>query len=148
MPSVSEKFRDLCESGLAAGTVSNTIIEEAESTLKIIFPSQYRMFLQEFGAVVAQGIELYGVIDPAKNDPPMWQHVVETTLQLRGWKQSGSEIREFFPISDDGTGVYFYIDATPNAHAEVWAIGPGTKRVVASSLHEFETEYTAGKLAI
>lgn len=148
MPSASEKFRVLCESGLAAGPVSDAIIGGAESTLKIIFPSQYRLFLQEFGAVMAQGIQLYGIVDPAKNDPPMWQQVVDTTLQLRGWKQSGSEIREFFPVSDDGTGVYFYLDATPNAHGEVWAIGPGIKRVVASSLHEFAAEYAAGTLAI
>lgn len=148
MSTVTEQFHELCKSGIVAGPPLTSQIIEAEAVLEVAFPDQYRTFLQEYGAVVAQCIEIYGVIDPVKNDPPMWHHVVETALKLRAWRQSGSENKNFIPISDDGMGVYFYIDASSGSSAEVWAIGPGIEQVVASNLYEFAISYSCGKLAM
>ncbi|MBQ2262139.1 MAG: SMI1/KNR4 family protein [Loktanella sp.] len=145
---VFEKFRDLCENGIVAGPASDTQIKDAETALRVVFPDQYRTFLRGYGALVAQGIEIYGIIYPVKNDPPMWQQVVETTLQLRSWKQAGSENSGMIPISQDGAGNYFYLEAASETQARVWAIGPGIELVVASSLHEFATEYASGRLVI
>jgi hypothetical protein len=111
-----------------------------------VFPAQYRAFLQEFGAILVQGVEIYGITEPNKNAPPMWQEVVDVTQQLRNIKQAGTEDRNLVPISDDGMGVYFFLNTKKYDNAEILAIGAGVEAIVAANLHEFVTTYSLGKL--
>jgi hypothetical protein len=142
----SELFRDLCSSGLTPGAAPLTIIAEAESRLGVTFPDEYRDFLGEFGALLAQGIEIYGLLSLELNDPPMWQSVVEVTQNLKEMKQAGTERTALVPVSDDGMGVYFFMDTTFAKNAEVLAIGPGVERKVANKLDEFALALASGTL--
>ena len=133
---------------MVAGPVSDAEMTAAEDVLGVVFPTQYRDFLAEFGAVLVKGLEIYGLVDAAKNDPPLWNDVVDVTGQLRDWGQVGTERNCFLPISDDGTGVYFYLDTERSDLAEIWAIGPGIKRIVAGDLHQFAMDFTERNLAL
>jgi len=122
------------------------MIAEAEGNLGIIFPAEYREFLEEFGAIIAQGIEIYGVLPLELDGPPMWQSVVEVAKALTSLKQAGTERRPLLPISDDGLGVYFFMDTSVAKNAEVLAIGPGVERKVANKLDEFALALASGTL--
>jgi len=99
MNSTENEFRTLCQNGITAGAVAPSKVNHAEKSLGVVFPTEYRAFLQEFGAILVQGIEIYGIIEPNKNDPPMWQEVVDITQRLRNMKQAGTEYHNLVPIS-------------------------------------------------
>ncbi|WWR45330.1 SMI1/KNR4 family protein [Roseovarius sp. S88] len=143
---MTQDFRKLCETGLVSGGVCPTLIAEAQETLGVVFPAAYREFLEEFGAVMAKGFQIYGIIERSKNDPPMWQQVVDECRKLREWQQVGTERRHFIPISDDGMGVYFFLDTDPSGNGEVHAVGPGVDQIISKNLDDFAIGYALGRL--
>ena len=146
MSSIDHDFRALCQKGISAGPVSIESIRNAETVLGVEFPAHYIEFLKEFGAVLLEGVEIFGLVDPGENDPPMWQDVVDVTIQLRGWNQAGSERKNFIPISEDGTGVYYYLETGQANVSNVWAVGQGVEKMVAENLHQFTLNSISGKL--
>jgi cell wall assembly regulator SMI1 len=148
MATAREELEILCRKGEVSGPVNVTAIEQAEAELGVQFPLEYREFLKKFGAVIADGIEVYGLPNSDTNDPPMWQDVVAVTNELRNWGQAGTERKGFVPICDDGTGVYFFLDTTKSPKTEIWAIGPGVEKMVLSSFSEFLVDLSNGKITI
>lgn len=142
-------FESLCRLGEVSGPVSFEAIAHAEEALEVRFPNEYKEFLNEFGAACFDGMEIYGLPDPEKNDPPLWQSVIHVTQQLRKLGQVEADKKILVPFSDDGTGVYFYFDTAVSPDTRVWAIGPGLERIVASSLYDFVIDMTAaGKVTL
>lgn len=143
---MKEQFDLLCAAGEIAGPCTEGQITDAERELNVQFPQQYRNFLSEYGAIVANGIELYG-LPPTNNDEmPLWQHVVEVSKQLVGWGQAGTENASFIPIAEDGTGVYFYLDTSSAPQTKIIAIGPGVEKLVGSDLFEFAVRLSKGEI--
>lgn len=140
-------FRSLCEGGICAGPVSSERMTDAETALNVEFPDPFKAFLGEFGAVLCEGVEIYGLVDPARNDPPMWQDLVDVTTRLRAWGQAGTERKSLLPISDDGTGVYFYLDTEHSEPSDVWAIGSGVDQIVATGFYQFVVDFSKGRLS-
>ena len=148
MKQTREHFDLLCTEGEVAGPASNADIAQAEAELGVEFPKEYRDFLLQYGAVLASGVEVYGLIPKnVNNDPPLWQDVVNVTKELRGWGQAGTEKNELIPISEDGTGVYFYLDTSEAPRTKVCAIGPGVEKVFDTDLFSFLTDLGEGELA-
>ena len=147
MTSTKEAFQLMCQNGMAAGAASAVNIAKAEAELGVLFPAQYKEFLAEFGAVLVESLEIYGLVDPVINDPPMWVDVVDVTKKLREWEQAGTERKHLLPISDDGTGVYFFLNTAHFNNSEIWGIGPGIDEVVANCLYQFAADHLAGNLS-
>lgn len=138
------RFVNLCAQGACSGPATQAVIDQAETALGVRFPRQYREFLSQFGAGVFDGATLYGLPDPLTNEPPLWEDVVHVTQQLRGWGQAGTENPANVPISDDGTGVYFFLDTSVAPEVRVVAVGPGVDREVGSDLFEFVVTLAEG----
>ncbi len=143
---VNQKFEEVCASGEVSGPISEPVIFAAETELKVRFPKQYRDFLARFGSGLFAGFEVYGLPDPEKNDPPLWQDVVEVTKQLREWEQAGAENPNYVPITEDGTGVYFFLDTAASPNTKILAIGPGVEQVVSSDLFAFFVGLSEGSI--
>jgi hypothetical protein len=128
-----EGFDLLCKEGDVSGSVDDEAIAQAEAALGVRFPAEYCELLRQYGAIVAPGLDVYGLIPKStKNDPPIWHDVVTVTNELRGWHQVGTEKKEFIPISGDGTGVYFYLDTSEAPRTKICAVGPGVEIFVPS----------------
>ncbi len=136
----------LLEDGVVAGPAPNGAIAAAEAGLGVTFPDQYRDFLERYGAALIGGVEIYGIVDASKNDPPLWQDVRTATGRLREHRQVGTENAQYLLISEDGTGVYFYLNTGAAPDVEVWAIGPGVRRAVSKDLYEFVLDVAGGRL--
>jgi len=141
------EFSNLCAEGEISGPCTKEAIEKAEAVLHLRFRDQYRHFLANFGSMLASGIEIYGLPDPIKNDPPLWQDVVTVTKQLRDWEQAGSDNPAYVPIAEDGTGVYFFLDTREAPNTKVIAVGPGVEVEVSDDLFEFAVDLSQGKIA-
>lgn len=140
-------FDLLCRDAEVSGAVDKSTIDYAEVLLGITFPDEYREFLTRYGAVVAHGFEVYGLLkDAAANNPPIWQDVVSVTQDLRKMGQAGTERNELVPFTDDGTGVYFYFDTSLAPKTKIVAIGPGVMWECDRSLFLFLVELAQGKL--
>lgn len=146
MSALAKNFRTLCLSGECAGRVALDQISRVEDELGVSLPPEYKSFLEEFGAMVAPGIEIYGVFQNTSDDAPMWQSVVEVTKSLRVWQQVGAEREGYLPISDDGMGTYFFLDTTSGRNAQIFAIGPGVNIKVADNFVEFVVRFAEGSL--
>lgn len=124
-----EDFDVLCNQGEISGPVDDTQIGKAEAELGVEFPTEYRELLRQYGAVIARGVQVYGLLPKeVNNSPPLWQDVVSVTNELRDCGQVGTERPGFIPISDDGTGVYFYLDTSEAPKTTIYAIGPGVEK--------------------
>ncbi len=143
---MNQKFEEICAGGEIFGPIPETTIAEAEAGLNVRFPQQYRDFLQRFGSGFFAGIEIYGLPDPEKNDPPLWQDVLKVTKQLREWGQAGAENPAYIPITEDGTGVYFFLDTAASPSTKILAIGPGIERTVSSDLFDFVVDLSEGRV--
>lgn len=143
-----ENFDLLCAEGEVAGPASNADIARAEAELGVKFPEEYREILLKYGAIIAPGVGVYGLIPKnVNNDPPLWQDIVSVTKELRGWGQAGAEEQNLIPISEDGTGVYFYLDTSESPKTRIVAVGPGVEKVFDADLFSFLTDLAAGELA-
>jgi cell wall assembly regulator SMI1 len=145
---MKEEFDQLCSAGETSGPCTEKQIADAELELKVQLPSQYRSFLSEYGAVVANGVELYGLPNIGADEMPLWQDVVKVKKQLVDWGQAGSENPSFVPITEDGTGVYFYLDASSAPETKIIAVGAGIEKTVSSDLFEFAVQMSKGEVAI
>lgn len=148
MMDTKQKFEDMCIAGEMSGPNSEDNIVAAETELNLRFPRQYRDFLKRFGSGLFGGCEVYGLPDPEKNDPPVWQDVVKVTKQLREWEQVGTENPAYVPISDDGTGIYFFLDTKVSPSTKILAIGPGVERVVSFDLFAFFIDLSEGRIRL
>lgn len=148
MHAVRERFDQLCRNGQVFGPVNDLAIAEAETELGVYFPTEYRELLGRYGAVLAKGIEVYGLPAVDEQAPPLWQNVVDVTKQLREWGQAGAEQHHFIPICDDGTAVYFYLDTSVSPLTKIRAFGAGIAKVFDVSLFEFLVALADGKIRI
>lgn len=147
MRSERESFDLLCKEGDVAGAVDGEAIERAETALGVKFPTEYRELLRQYGAVLAPGLEVYGLPPKADNDEaPIWQNVVSVTYELRRLGQVGTENQEFIPVSDDGAGVYFYLDTSKIPKTRILALGPGVEKEFDNGLFSFLVDLAEGKL--
>ena len=138
-------FRDLIARGERAGSVASKVVDAAEAELGVTFPDQYRDFVQRYGAAILPGAEIYGLVERAQNDPPVWVDVRRLTGDLRRQRQAGSENLEYLPVTEDGTGIYFYFNTRAAPNTEIWAVGPGIHRLVSRDFHEFTVKLASGR---
>ncbi|UOO82749.1 SMI1/KNR4 family protein [Uruburuella testudinis] len=125
--SQSEKF----------GAVSEDTVMSAENELGVSFPEEYKQFLYNFGALIGNGIEIYGLPIHTNDTPPLWQNVVTVTKRLREYHQVGTEDSKFIPISSDGMDMNYFMNTNKHPYMEIWAIGHETKIKIASNLNDF-----------
>jgi hypothetical protein len=138
-------FERMCASGVVSGPVAEVDIDRAQTELGVVFPSAYREVLKRYGAVLIQGAEIYGLPDPLRNEPPLWINVVSVAKELQRSKQVGAEDRSFIPFSEDGTGVYFFFNTRASPRDEIWAIGPGVKKLASDDLYGFIVDRANGR---
>ncbi|GAB2204989.1 hypothetical protein ROS1_18050 [Roseibium sp. ROS1] len=146
--SYNRKFEEMCAGGEVYGPVPEAAVAAAEADLGVRFPEQYRDFLQRFGSGLIGGVEIYGLPGFEKNDPPLWQDVTKVTKQFRDWGQAGAENPAYIPISDDGTGIYFFLDTKASPRTKILAIGPGVERAISSDLFTFFVDLSEGRIQL
>ena len=117
------------------------MIAAAERELGVEFPSSYRWFLSTYGAAVCDGFEVAGLFEGGHEDePPLWSHVVTSTLQLRRAAR-GNLPSAYVAISDDGGDYKFYLDTSrrdSRNECPVVVLGPGAEDVtIAEEFSEF-----------
>lgn len=148
-PSIADDaFHKLALAGEIAGGASDAEIEAAETKLGLVFPQKYRDFLRSYGAALLPGAEIFGLVDATRNNPPLWTDIREVTEQLRSEGQVGAEDGCFLPISEDGTGIYFYLKTSTAPGVEIWAVGLGVRQLVADDLYVFASELASGQLTL
>jgi SMI1-KNR4 cell-wall len=135
--STESTFHDLCREGLSSGPAAPEIVSQAESDLGVVFPGAYREFLMAFGSLVGRGFEIYGLPPQHNEASRTWQSVVEVNKRLRKMHQAGTDKPGFIAVSDDGMGVYFYLDTNAAPETPIWAIGPGVEKRIAASIGDF-----------
>lgn len=140
------EFVDLLASGHSAGPVPAQEVEAAEQELGVCFPKQYRDFLMRYGAILAPGLEIYGLVEPVLNDPPLWTDIRRETRRLRTVGQVGTEYASFLPIADDGFGNYYFLNTAAAQEGEIWMIGPYGREIVSTNLYDFALRRSAGSL--
>lgn len=149
MPGANElAFLDMMAQAECVGPVSSEVVDAAEAELELAFPDQYRDFVQGYGAALLPGAELYGVVTQARSDPPVWVDVRQMTRALRQQGQAGAEDISYLPVSEDGTGIYFYFNTRASPGTEIWAVGPGVHRLVSKDFHEFAVELASGRIGL
>ncbi|CAN5133590.1 hypothetical protein BH11PSE2_BH11PSE2_16860 [soil metagenome] len=140
-----QAFHELLSRGEVSGPVSNPVVEQVEAELGVSLPDQYRAFLRRYGAAVVPGAAIYGIVE-APNEPPLWSDVRPLTVELRDRRQAGAEDCSFIPVSEDGTGIYFYLNTCAAPRTEVWAVGPGVNCLVSDDLRDFVLGLAKGTL--
>lgn len=126
------------------GQVDEQSIENAEQVLQITFPNQYKYLLKNFGAIINDACEIYGLPIAQENECPLWQNVIEVNQGLRKRQQIGTENHHFIAISDDGMDTYYFLD-TQNVHnAPIWAINHHERKCVAKNLLEWIMQMKCG----
>lgn len=134
---MNKEFKEICNKSEAYGKISEQYIDYAEKELGVSFPKEYRNFLLEFGAVLGDGFEIYGLVPELNQDePPIWQNVVAVTHHIRSFNQVGTEDRHMIPISSDGMDTYYFINSK-SSDTEIWAVNYEEKKLIASNLLEF-----------
>ena len=127
----------ILRSGVIAGPVSPLMIANAQEALGVAFPTEYTEFLREFGSVLFDGCELYGMSVQNEDGPPLWQDVVVATKDFREQKGLTCNDQYLIPISDDGMDCTFFLNTMKSPKTEIVAWGPGVNKCVAKSLSEF-----------
>lgn len=134
---MNKEFKEICKKSEVYGAIPVRCIEQAEEELDVSFPKEYRNFLLEFGAVLGDGFEIYGLVpDKNPNEPLIWQNVITVTKEVRLFKQPGSEDINMIPISSDGMDTYYFINGK-NPNTEIWAINHSEKKMIVSNLLDF-----------
>lgn len=141
-------FDKLCKMGHISGPVTDVRIINAEADLGVRFPDEYRVFLQKYGAVLADSVAIYGLCDVVEDEPPLYQDVTAVTKQLRNWQQAGADRPSFIAFCDDGTGVYFFMDTSASPETQIWAIGPGIERTFQQGLFRFSLDLSEGRIIL
>lgn len=141
-----DRFDQLCAQGDVSGPAPEAAIARAEAALGLTFPPEYRGLLARHGAVLADGLEFYG-LPGGDNDPPFWEDVVRVNAALRAQGQAGTERPGFLAICDDGCDAYFFLD-TLAPGGRVVAIGPGVEEVFDQGLFAFLLDYAEGRIGV
>ncbi len=126
---------------IIAGACSPADIKRAELALGVSITGEYKEFLLNHGALIANGKSIYGLFDLSSNDPPLWDDLIDVNIMLRKNNQIGSENRNFIAISDDGQGTYYFLD-TKSSNTNIHAIGPDVNKIVSTSLDDFISNYS------
>ncbi|MFY7751235.1 MAG: SMI1/KNR4 family protein [Exiguobacterium acetylicum] len=146
----SAEFKNVMNRATVAGPASDEMIDDAESKLSLQFPSEYRAFLKEYGAAMRTGFEIAGIFADDDDGAPMWRQIVQATQRLRK-SVNGMLPESLIPISDDGCGVAYYIDASKcnEDGCDVIAYGSGIDgKTVAGSLEEFVLKVARDELNV
>lgn len=136
---VSPAFVLLMSRSSVAGPVAEERVREAEATLSVKFPPEYRTFVRSYGAVMGRGFDIAGLFVEDRLSPPLWRDVVKATRAFRR-SVDGNLPEALIPIAEDGQGVTFCIDTRVQEEggSGVVAYGPGVDGVtVADSVEEF-----------
>ncbi|MFN3688931.1 SMI1/KNR4 family protein [Salinarimonas sp.] len=139
-----DRFRELCQQGISPGPASEESIRSIETQLGIRFPRDYREFLQEFGACILDGLEIYGIIE-RDMDQQLWQNVGQVAQHFYEFDLNYKN-RALIPITEDGTGCYSCINANKSRETEIVAIGPGVDSVISYEFFEFVLALKENKL--
>lgn len=139
------EYQEFLNGLTSAGGASEENIKQAEQELNVRFPKSYRQFLADYGAVVGNGFEVAGLFDLSEDEPPMWRHITSATKQHR--RVAGGALSEtLLPISDNGTGITFFLQTAIEENGHVIAYGPGVDcSLVASSFEEFILKCASGE---
>lgn len=78
----------------------------------------------------------------------MWENVVDVTKRLRELGQAGLEDKNFIPFSDDGMGVYFFLNTEKSPDTEIHVIGPGVCKMISNDFCEFVVSFSDGKISL
>ena len=135
----SAEFNEAMSNATVAAPATDEMIQAAESRLSLQFPPEYRTFLREYGAAMGAGFEIAGLFQDDDAGPPLWRDIVTATERFRK-SVNGTLPETLIPVSDDGCGVAYYIDASEQnqSGSKVIAYGPGIDgKTVAVSLEEF-----------
>lgn len=102
-------------------------IAEAENQLGLIFSDEYKLYLKNFGAIMADGIELSGIAKSAH------RNVVELTKQER--KLNPNISADMYVIENTGIdGIMIW----QNSNGTIYKSTPNAKPVkIAPSLHTY-----------
>jgi len=93
---------------LSTGGASDTLIEQAEVTLGVKFPADYKYFLQKYGSLSFESEEFYGLTHlglKAKSIPC-------TLFATKSAVKSGDISEKMIKIKSTGYGPVFSIDLT------------------------------------
>jgi len=146
----SAEFKEVMSNATVAGPASEEMIQAAESQLSSQFPPEYRRFHKEYGSAMGTGFEIAGIFVDDDSGPPLWRDIVKATERFRK-SVNGMLPETLIPISDDGCGVAYYIDASnqDETSCDVVAYGPGIDgKTVAGSLEEFVLKVARDELDV
>ncbi len=106
----------------------------AESSMRLGFPSSYRVFLKRCGAFNTGYTRIYGVVDPTEDPDRRFADVVYLTDLHRTVESLGvSDLTQIIFIADDENGYFFYSDATESNGEKIpiymWTEDVNRKRV-------------------
>jgi hypothetical protein len=150
--SILDRLKRAIADGKHPGPVAEPDIAAAERELGIRFPTSYRVFLKHFGAAwLPSSYEVAGLGPGRCTDPtpPLWEHVVDVTAQIRRASR-GLIPKEYIRFSGDGGDYAFYLDTGhvgANGESPVVVLGPGRDGVIiAHSFVEFVERAVSGRL--
>src|SRR5882672_4626946 len=110
--SILDRLKGAIADGKRSGPVAEADIAAAEAELGVRFPTSYRVFLKHFGAAwLPSSFEVAGLGPGRCTDPtpPLWEHVVDVTAQMRRASR-GFIPHEYIRFSSDGGDYAFYLD--------------------------------------
>lgn len=126
MSEIIEKIKKLPDI-LALKPATQEEVFAAEKALKLAFSSDYKEYLLEFGAILAEGTELTGIAQSAH------RHVVAVTKQA--WDLNPLVSQEFYVVENTAVdGIVIWQDST----STVYKSAPNTvASKIASSLSSY-----------
>jgi hypothetical protein len=148
--SILDHLKRAIGDGKHPGPVAEADIAAVEQELGVRFPTSYRVFLKHFGAVwLPSSFEVAGLGPGRCTDPtpPLWEHVIDVTAQMRRASR-GFIPNAYIRFSSDGRDYAFYFDTAnvdANEESPVVVLGPGRDALItAHSFVEFVERAVSG----
>ncbi len=135
-----EIFERVIKNGMVSGNVPLNLVSEAEKKLGVIFPNQYIEFLKEYGAIMLNGCEIFGIIstDWEKSDEtPLFSSVVNETEIYRKKNSFFAENLSYIPISSDGYSKVFFLDTNLSPKTCIKSFDFGQEICASKDIYEF-----------
>lgn len=143
------EFDLMCQLGSCSGVVDGGEIKRVEVLLGLKFPTEFRDVLSTYGAIIAPGFEIYGILPEIESgESPLWQDIVYVKNKLKSWNQFGSQLDNLVPISENGFGDYIYVDASVYPATRIAVLGPNNDKYLDVSIYEFFVKLSKGELGI